>query len=284
MAEGRIIKASAFTSDSVANMSDFQFRLWVGLITHADNVGRGDARPAILKGALFSLRDKVRAQDIEQGLVALANNGSIFLYEVAGKPFYAFPNWQAHQRLRKDTSKFPSPDDPAATRRNLPQLAATRRKARRSAAESGLARARVEEEVEVEVEVEEEEEGEVCSGGCGNTRAGAREEKSEEPQSDLARIMNFYFDKINATPSSTCIDLLKSYAESLGADVVIHACEIALDEKKISWSYIHSILQRYERAGLRTLDAILQEEAEYARRKQEAQPKKERRITTFMDV
>lgn len=283
MAEGRIIKASAFTSDSIANLTDFQFRLWVGLITHADNVGRGDARPAILKGALFSLRDKVRAQDIEQGLVALANNGSIFLYEVSGKPFYAFPNWQAHQRLRKDTSKFPAPDDPAATCRNSPQLAATRRKARLSAAESGLTRARVEEEVEEEEEVEVEEEGKICGGG-GYTRAPALEEQPEEPPNDLARVMNFYLDKINSTPSTACIDLLKSYSDSLGADVVIHACEIAMDERKISWSYIHGILQRYESAGLRTLDAILQEEAEYARRKQEAQPKKERRITTFMDV
>ena len=167
----------------------------------------------------------------------------------------------------------------AAFRRNSPQLAATRREARQSAAECGLTRARVEEEEEVE------EEG-ICGSG-GITRVRAREETEEEPPNDLARVMTFYLDKINASPSSTCIDLLKAYAESLGADVVIHACEIALDEKKISWSYIHSILQRYERAGLRTLDAIQQEEAEYARRKQAAQtqPKtKERRITTFMDV
>lgn len=140
----------------------------------------------------------------------------------------------------------------------------------------------VEKEIETDIEIERREREENNS-----TSTRAREETTEEPPNDLARVMTFYLDKINASPSSTCIDLLKAYAESLGADVVIHACEIASDEKKISWSYIHSILQRYEREGLRTLDAIQQEEAEYARRKQSAQtqPKtKERRITTFMDV
>lgn len=140
----------------------------------------------------------------------------------------------------------------------------------------------VEKEIETDIEIERREREENNS-----TSTRAREETEEEPPNDLARVMTFYLDKINSSPSSTCVDLLKAYAESLGADVVIHACEIALDEKKISWSYIHSILQRYERAGLRTLDAIQQEEADYARRKQAAQtqPKtKERRVTTFMDV
>ena len=126
MAEGRIIKSSAFTSDSISRLSDFQFRLWVGLITHADNVGRGDARAAILKGQIFPLREKVRDSDIQKGLQALATNGSIFLYEVSGKPFYAFPNWREHQRLRNESSKFPAPPQLAATRGEPPQLAATR--------------------------------------------------------------------------------------------------------------------------------------------------------------
>lgn len=178
MAEGRIIKASAFTSDSISNLSDFQFRLWVGLITHADNVGRGDARPAILKGQLFPLRDKVRDSDIKKALEALADNGSIFLYEVSGKPFYAFPKWFEHQRLRPDNSKFPAPNDSAAVCRNSPQLAADCREMLRTAEECGLARARVEEEEKRRGrrrEVEEEVEGK-CEA---HARARTREEEDD---------------------------------------------------------------------------------------------------------
>lgn len=117
----RIIKESAFTSDSIANLTDFQFRLWIGLITQADDYGRGDARPDIIKGRVFALRKKVREQDIAVGLTALANNGSISLYEVDGKPFYAFPKWADHQRVRNAKPKYPGPD---ADGGNSPRVAA----------------------------------------------------------------------------------------------------------------------------------------------------------------
>ena len=44
----RIIKESITTSEKLASLSDFEFRLWIGLITQADDAGRGDARPAIM--------------------------------------------------------------------------------------------------------------------------------------------------------------------------------------------------------------------------------------------
>lgn len=117
----RIIKESAFTSDSIAKLTDFQFRLWIGLITQADDYGRGDARPDIIKGRVFALRKKVREQDILDGLKALAINGSILLYEVDEKPFYAFPKWADHQRVRNAKPKYPPP---AADGGDSPQLAA----------------------------------------------------------------------------------------------------------------------------------------------------------------
>ena len=49
----RIIKESTFTSEKISSLSDFEFRLWVGLITQADDAGRGDARPAIIRAGCF---------------------------------------------------------------------------------------------------------------------------------------------------------------------------------------------------------------------------------------
>ncbi len=120
----RIIKESAFTSDRIAELSDFEFRLWVGLITQADDAGRGDARPAIIKGRVFALRERTTSSDIDKALHALAAHGCVDLYEVDGKPYYEFPSWANHQRIRDAKSKYPSKEEGNAI---SPQLAATRR-------------------------------------------------------------------------------------------------------------------------------------------------------------
>lgn len=117
----RIIKESICTSDKIAALSDFEFRLWVGLITQADDAGRGDARPAIIKGSVFPLRERVTIKDIERALHGLADNRCVSLYTVGGKPYYYFPTWAAHQRIRDCRPKYPSPGE----NDNPPQSAAT---------------------------------------------------------------------------------------------------------------------------------------------------------------
>lgn len=107
----RIIKESTFTSDKISLLSDFEFRLWVGLITQADDAGRGDARPAIIKGRVFPLRERVTIKDIDSALHALAAGGCITLYTVGGKSYYQFPSWAAHQRVRDAKPKYPAPED-----------------------------------------------------------------------------------------------------------------------------------------------------------------------------
>lgn len=120
----RIIKESICTSDKIAALSDFEFRLWVGLITQADDAGRGDARPAIIKGSVFPLRERVTIKDIERALHGLADNRCVSLYAVGGKPYYYFPTWAAHQRIRDCRPKYPSPGE----NDNPPQVAADCRK------------------------------------------------------------------------------------------------------------------------------------------------------------
>lgn len=122
----RIIKESICTSDKIAALSDFEFRLWVGLITQADDAGRGDARPAIIKGSVFPLRERVTTKDIERALHGLADNSCVSLYTVGGKPYYYFPTWAAHQRIRDCRPKYPSPDE----NDNPPQSAASCRELR----------------------------------------------------------------------------------------------------------------------------------------------------------
>ena len=122
----RIIHESAFTSEKIAALTDFEFRLWVGLITLADDLGHGDARPAILRGRLFALREKVTAKEIQSALRTLVDVGCITLYTVQGQSYYAFPHWAEHQRIRNVRPKCPEPEEEvsAAPCGELPQTAA----------------------------------------------------------------------------------------------------------------------------------------------------------------
>ena len=121
----RIIKDSFQTSDKIASLTDFEFRLWVSLIVSVDDAGRGDARPAIIKGHAFPLRERVTAKDINDALHGLAAKGCVSLYEVDGKPYFWFPTWTDHQRVRECKPKYPAPRQLAAIRRKLPQVAAS---------------------------------------------------------------------------------------------------------------------------------------------------------------
>ncbi len=107
----RLIKESIRFSEKVNSLSDFQFRLWVSLITYVDDYGRGDARPAVIKGTCFPLRDRITSKDIDAALNALAGAGCVGLYKVDGKPYLYFPNWQSHQNIRNKKSKFPAPEN-----------------------------------------------------------------------------------------------------------------------------------------------------------------------------
>ena len=107
----RIIKESIRTSRSVSNMTDFQFRLWINLITYVDDYGRGSADPEILRSFLFPRRKRVTESDVEKALAALADIGSVCLYEVDGEQYLSLPNWSSHQRVQAKKSRFPAPTD-----------------------------------------------------------------------------------------------------------------------------------------------------------------------------
>lgn len=137
----RIIKESLCSSEKISALTDFEFRLWIGLITQADDTGRGDARPAIIKGHVFPLRDRITVKDISGALHGLAAKGCISLYEIDGRSYFWFPSWAKHQRIRDAKPKFPAPpsEEPLAEAENESPLdfAATRGNSRRTAANRG---------------------------------------------------------------------------------------------------------------------------------------------------
>lgn len=105
----RIIKDTIRTSRKINALTDFQFRLWVYLITYVDDYGRGSADPEIIKGFVFPRRKKVNETDIKDALAALASTGCISLYDKDGESYFCFPSWGEHQRIQTKRSKFPEP-------------------------------------------------------------------------------------------------------------------------------------------------------------------------------
>ena len=150
----RMIKDTIRTSKSVNSMSDFEFRLWIHLITYVDDYGRGSADGELLKGFVFPRRKSVTESQIEKALAGLASKGIIHLYCVDGESYFCLPNWHKHQRIQAKKAKFPEPPDFDAECEST-EIHGESRWVTVSHGESPL-----EEEVEIETEIETEVERE----------------------------------------------------------------------------------------------------------------------------
>ena len=105
----RIIKESICTSETIDQLSWFEEVLFYRLIVSCDDYGLYDARPAIIKGRLFPLKN-VTVSQISEALHKLSTVGIAKLYEVDGRPYLQLTTWANHQQIRSKKSKFPSPE------------------------------------------------------------------------------------------------------------------------------------------------------------------------------
>lgn len=79
---------------------------------------------------------------------------------------------------------------------------------------------------------------------------------------ELQAVMSFYMDNISkAIPSDVTTRAIQGFIEDLGADVVLHAMEITAEAEAHDWRYCKRILERYRDSGLRTLEAVAEDEA-----------------------
>jgi len=94
----------------IGPLTDRQYRLWVGMLTEADDEGRLVADPAQLRLQVFGYHPRVRIEHVVEALQALDSAHLIELYTVEGIQYAAFPSWRDHQYIQKrQTSKLPPP-------------------------------------------------------------------------------------------------------------------------------------------------------------------------------
>lgn len=106
--------------------------------------------------------------------------------------------------------------------------------------------------------------------GKGEGKGKGKEEAAyaaNAREAALGAVLSHYQDCITPTPPSTVAQLLIAYTDELGPDVVIHAIDEAVNQRKLTWSYIQAVLQRYSREGLDTLAKVEADELAKAQRK-----------------
>ncbi len=109
----RIVSGHINSSESLARVSVGAELTFRALIHAVDDYGRFDGRLAVLKAALFPLRDEVTLKKLEAYLTELAagDDPPIQLYQVDGRPYVAMTKWEKHRGTgrRGRTSKWPEP-------------------------------------------------------------------------------------------------------------------------------------------------------------------------------
>lgn len=102
----------------------------------------------------------------------------------------------------------------------------------------------------------------------------------------FGKVMTYFMDKINPMPSPIAIGEIQYFLHQadLEPDVIIHAMQIAVDEKKTGWSYIKAILQRYAKSGLNRLPLVLSSEQQFEEQKAAAGQATQRRSSKGQDA
>ena len=120
----RIIRDSVRTSYSLSWLTAEEERHFYRLLVYADDYGRFDARPEIIRGMCYPLLlERVSAADVRNWTQRLADDvvGILSLYTVDERQYGVFSNWAKYQRIRNAKSKYP---DPPSIDSNMPQTAA----------------------------------------------------------------------------------------------------------------------------------------------------------------
>lgn len=103
----RVLKESICISDTIEKLSWFEEVFFYRLIVNADDFGRFDGRPAIIKGRLFPLKS-VTDKQVTDALHTLQSAGLVMSYSWDDKPILQIATWDQHQTVRNKRSVYPA--------------------------------------------------------------------------------------------------------------------------------------------------------------------------------
>lgn len=125
----RSVKHGLFRSRVLAGTSPRARLTFVGLWTLADDEGRYEYEPELLKADLWPWEEDVTAKDAHECVLELAARQKVCLYEHAGKTYLHVVNWHHQKISHKTESKLPAchkqthggPPDDSGNFRRMPE-------------------------------------------------------------------------------------------------------------------------------------------------------------------
>lgn len=120
MARKRMMHPAFFTSAAMNDLPITAMVTFAGIWCWADDYGRGEDDPALVKAAVWPRRRSMSEKKVAADLDGLADQGVLCRYEVAGHGLIHVVNWREHQTVQHPTpSKLPpceahQPDEWAA--------------------------------------------------------------------------------------------------------------------------------------------------------------------------
>lgn len=121
----RSIKPEIHQDEAIGDLSDSAFRLFIGLITQADDHGRLKGGLTLISAQVWPYRPRPTGE-VDTLLSELEKAALIQRYEVGGKPYICLPGWAEHQRIdNAGKPRCPSPTE--ADSEDSPRVAASRR-------------------------------------------------------------------------------------------------------------------------------------------------------------
>lgn len=108
MARKRMIDPDFWSDEKLGQCKRDERLFFMGLISNADDEGRGRGNIRLLKATIFPYDEDIKAKDVEQMACSLMDKGMAYFYIVDGQDFYYLPNFSKHQVINKPTeSKLP---------------------------------------------------------------------------------------------------------------------------------------------------------------------------------
>lgn len=117
MARIRTVKPEFWDSPSTARASAVARLAFIGMWNWADDFGRGTANPKELEGFIFPHDDLHelsggKSRNFRDVMAEVSDCYGVIFYVVNGRPYYAIPSWDKHQRNERSAkAKHPGPDE-----------------------------------------------------------------------------------------------------------------------------------------------------------------------------
>lgn len=110
MARKRMIDPNIWCSEDVSKLSITARYLLIGMISNADDFGKGRANASYLRSIIFPY-DDIKSSVIEKALNEISKNISIQFYSINENQYYKFINWSKWQKVdHPANSIIPEPE------------------------------------------------------------------------------------------------------------------------------------------------------------------------------